>query len=241
MTYVDLSKLPKNHRPSWSPREAIAWGIQEVTYRHEFYGHLCDHFVGLCYGKSYSGFDSAIEHWYAIPWDQKSTSHNPPNGAVKYYGIGYYGHTTLVIRDGKEISNDVKRYGYIDIINWGEIESRWGANYLGWARPWFSSAIPNSGYARPELATVVDLSRIKTAARQHDHSYPFGTRHIQRALVAEKMLSKEHIPGRYGPLTTEAYSKWQRHLGFNGVAANGVPGEASLTRLGNQHGFKVKN
>lgn len=239
MTYVDLSKLPNDHRPVWSPREAVAWGIQEVSYRHEFYGHLCDHFVGLCYGKAYSGFYSAIQHWYDIPWTQKNTSNKPTNGALKFYSIGNYGHVTLVVRNGKEVSNDVKRYGYIDIINWGEIESHWGATYLGWSRPWFSSAIPNSIYSRPNLVTRVDLSRLKVAARQQDESYPFGTRQVQRALVAEKML-EEHRRGLYGPRTKDAYSRWQRHLGFSGSDANGIPGEVSLTKLGNQHGFKVK-
>jgi len=49
-----------------------------------------------------------------------------------------------------------------------------------------------------------------------------------------------HVLGQYGSATKEAYTKWQRHLGFKGSDANGIPGDVSLTRLGRQHGFKVK-
>ncbi|MGW3686524.1 hypothetical protein [Streptomyces sp. NPDC005125] len=36
-----------------------------------------------------------------------------------------------------------------------------------------------------------------------------------------------------------AYAAWQRHLGFRGSSADGIPGTASLTALGVKHGFAV--
>jgi hypothetical protein len=43
--------------------------------------------------------------------------------------------------------------------------------------------------------------------------------------------------GSFGSTTVTAYGKWQRHLGYTGADANGVPGKTSLTKLGQQTGL----
>ncbi|CAO0836098.1 hypothetical protein SMICM17S_06540 [Streptomyces microflavus] len=40
--------------------------------------------------------------------------------------------------------------------------------------------------------------------------------------------------------TKAAYAAWQRKLGYTGSAADGIPGRASLEKLGVKRGFKVK-
>ncbi|HEY5837180.1 MAG TPA: peptidoglycan-binding protein LysM, partial [Streptomyces sp.] len=45
--------------------------------------------------------------------------------------------------------------------------------------------------------------------------------------------------GSFGTRTRDAYAAWQRHCGYTGPAADGIPGKASLARLGEKHGFKV--
>lgn len=57
-----------------------------------------------------------------------------------------------------------------------------------------------------------------------------STRLIQRALRAKGY--RVNINGTYDRTTTAAYARYQRSLGYKGINANGVPGLASLTRLG---------
>jgi hypothetical protein len=40
-------------------------------------------------------------------------------------------------------------------------------------------------------------------------------------------------------MTVAVYAAWQRHLGYSGSAADGIPGQDSLSRLGTRHGFHV--
>jgi hypothetical protein len=93
---------------------------------------------------------------------------------------------------------------------------------------------------------VVDLSRLVAAARTDPAragalvSYG-GVRIVEAALVDEGLLAKRYLDGHYGSLTIRAYAAWQRRRGYSGAGADGIPGKASLTRLGKLHGFDVKD
>lgn len=87
---------------------------------------------------------------------------------------------------------------------------------------------------------IVKLSLLATAAVHGDRSYPDGTLTVQRALRKEGLLTPLYIPGRFGAGTRKAYARWQQRLGYSGGDANGIPGNASLTRLGNKRGFVVR-
>lgn len=62
---------------------------------------------------------------------------------------------------------------------------------------------------------------------------------VEAALVDAGYLAKAYSDGHFGTVTVQAYAKWQRHLGYSGTAADGIPGRASLTALGKEHGFTV--
>jgi hypothetical protein len=69
-----------------------------------------------------------------------------------------------------------------------------------------------------------------------------SSRIVQRALNIEfPNLPPLRVDGRFGPLTRERYSMWQKKLGLRGDAADGVPGPWSLNRLGAKHGFEVRD
>jgi len=95
---------------------------------------------------------------------------------------------------------------------------------------------------------VVDLSQLQAAARL-DPARPQGgttagsaddVRIVEAALVKAGLLSPAYAgDGSYGSLTVKAYAAWQRHLGYTGSDADGIPGLTSLTRLGARYGFKV--
>lgn len=98
----------------------------------------------------------------------------------------------------------------------------------------------------PPALPTVDLSNLVTAARrdpgapQGHTTHPGDVRLVEAALRAEGLLPASYASdGSYGSRTVSAYAAWQRHLGYTGQAANGIPGKASLTKLGAKHGFRV--
>lgn len=93
---------------------------------------------------------------------------------------------------------------------------------------------------------VVSLPKVVRAARRDRGRWSKTlprARHVkvvERALVAEGLLDRRWVDGRFGEATVEAYTSWQRRCGFTGAAADGVPGEASLAKLGDRRGFVVR-
>jgi hypothetical protein len=91
---------------------------------------------------------------------------------------------------------------------------------------------------------VVDLSKLIAAAKSNPSAAGTpvtysGVKTVEAALVNAGYLTKSYSDGHYGKATIDAYAKWQRHLGYTGSAADGIPGRASLERLGDKYGFKV--
>jgi hypothetical protein len=65
---------------------------------------------------------------------------------------------------------------------------------------------------------------------------------VQKALVLEGLLSDSDPHwgrGSFGSMTVSAYKAWQNRLGYVGADADGIPGQASLSRLGSKWGFHV--
>ncbi|MFF5001692.1 N-acetylmuramoyl-L-alanine amidase [Streptomyces phaeochromogenes] len=94
---------------------------------------------------------------------------------------------------------------------------------------------------------VVDLSQLVAAARSNPAAkgtpvtYP-GARTVEAALVDAGLLAKARLDGHFGEDTVAAYAAWQRSKAggsYQGKAADGIPGKASLTRLGDKYGFTV--
>lgn len=107
---------------------------------------------------------------------------------------------------------------------------------------WAGATVP-----APAPATVyVDLSNVIAAAKRDPRLSQGGTTHkadvlrVERALQREGLLAAMWADGSFGTKTREAYTKWQRRCGYSGTAADGIPGKASLTKLGARHGWKVK-
>ncbi|MFE9764608.1 N-acetylmuramoyl-L-alanine amidase [Streptomyces sp. NPDC005808] len=94
---------------------------------------------------------------------------------------------------------------------------------------------------------VVDLSKLVAAAKTNPKAAGTpvtysGVRTVEAALVDAGLLAKTYSDGHFGTTTVEAYAKWQRSKaggGYTGSAADGVPGKASLTKLGAKYGFTV--
>jgi len=98
--------------------------------------------------------------------------------------------------------------------------------------------------AKPKvsLAHVVYAARHDPAAAQGHTTYKAEVLIVEKALKAEGFLSAQYVDGSFGSLTVGAYARWQRSAaggGYIGDAADGIPGSASLKRLGAKHGFTV--
>lgn len=102
-------------------------------------------------------------------------------------------------------------------------------------------AAPKPRPVRP----VVDLSRLVAAARSDPPkrgtpvSYA-GVEIVEDALVKEGLLARSLADGHFGTATKAAYGLWQMRCGWRGDDADGIPGKASLTKLGKRRGFDVK-
>lgn len=116
-------------------------------------------------------------------------------------------------------------------------------------RPKYAAPTSSGGGGGSKPATrTVDLSKV-VAAAQRDSDRPQGgttsgasddVKIVEAALKAEGLLpSKYAADGSFGSLTVDAYAAWQRRCGYRGNDADGIPGRASLEKLGKKHGFKV--
>lgn len=96
----------------------------------------------------------------------------------------------------------------------------------------------------PPAKPVVDLSKLIAAARSNPSASGTpvtyaGVKTVEAALVDAGYLAKTRLDGHYGRDTVKAYAAWQRHLGYSGPAADGIPGMASLKKLGAKYHFDV--
>lgn len=107
-------------------------------------------------------------------------------------------------------------------------------------------AVPKPPPPKPVPKPHVDLSNLIAAATrdpkatQGHTTHPGDVRLVEAALKAEGLLPAKYAgDGSFGSKTVDAYAAWQRHLGYKGSDANGIPGKTSLTKLGARHGFTV--
>jgi hypothetical protein len=87
---------------------------------------------------------------------------------------------------------------------------------------------PNINMSRALLAAQVDPGRPGTG-------FTFRAKRsvirVERRLARRGLLPRRYVDGHFGSTTVSAYAAWQRRLGYSGLAANGLPGITSLTRL----------
>jgi len=79
--------------------------------------------------------------------------------------------------------------------------------------------------AGPSKGVTVHLSKLKFGKRNKD------VLAVKRALKARGFF-KGSLIKFFGPGLRNSYKRWQRHLGYSGKDADGIPGESSLQALG---------
>ncbi|MDX6742002.1 peptidoglycan-binding domain-containing protein [Actinocorallia sp. A-T 12471] len=117
------------------------------------------------------------------------------------------------------------------------------ASLVGGAGSSAVQAADGDGRALP----TVDMEAVVKAAqidpRRADSKLTPGAKAsvllVERALRDRKLLAAKWVDGYFGTTTVAAYAKFQKSLGYKGLAANGLPGKSSLAKLGAGR-FKVK-
>lgn len=84
-----------------------------------------------------------------------------------------------------------------------------------------------------DLSQLVHAARTDPGAKQGHQTYATGVRLVERALLELGYLTSKYAgDGSFGTTTAQAYAAWQRHLGYHGTDADGIPGNTSLKQLG---------
>jgi peptidoglycan hydrolase-like protein with peptidoglycan-binding domain len=100
--------------------------------------------------------------------------------------------------------------------------------------------LPSSGATTAAALPAVNMEATVLAAqidpRRADHTLTPGAKTsvmvVEKALQARHLLDAKWVDGYFGTETVSAYAAYQRSLGYTGLAANGLPGTTSLTKLG---------
>lgn len=101
-----------------------------------------------------------------------------------------------------------------------------------------TATTPTPAKPKVDLSRLVAAARTDPGARQGHVTYMTGTNLTEAALVKAGYLSTTYAgDGSFGTTTVTAYAKWQRHLGYTGAEADGIPGITSLTKLGAKTGL----
>lgn len=105
-------------------------------------------------------------------------------------------------------------------------------------KPGGTATTPTPAKPKVDLSRLVAAARTDPGARQGHVTYMTGTNLTEAALVKAGYLSTTYAgDGSFGTTTVTAYARWQRHLGYTGTDANGIPGITSLTKLGAKTGL----
>ncbi|MFJ4529058.1 peptidoglycan-binding protein LysM [Streptomyces nigrescens] len=150
-------------------------------------------------------------------------------------------------RDRSTWLSDSGHYGHCNVPG----NDHWDPGAISTAKLFAAAPKSSPGPTKPKPTTpakkTVDLSNVIAACRRDPGLPQGGTTHpadvklVEAALRSEGLLSAKYAAdGSFGSLTRTAYKAWQERLGYRGSDADGVPGMASLSRLGSRHGFGVK-
>lgn len=181
-------------------------------------------------GKNFRALMAAVRSW-GVPdvWPAGAlassySSNSPRNRTTWATRGGHYGHSNVPGND-----------------HWdpGNIDKAAIVRAAGDTTP--SKPAPKPTTPTVDLSNLVAAARRDPGLKQGGTTHPGDVRVVEAALRAEGLLSATYAgDGSFGTSTVTAYARWQRRLGYTGRDADGIPGKASLEKLGAKRGFKVK-
>lgn len=171
-----------------------------------------------------SKYPTASASWSAANTKRYVAPHDVPRGAPVWWtgGSSGAGHVAISVGGGYCLSTDWKRAGKIDYAKISDITSHWNLDYKGYTRE-----INDVTVWKPRSPVgIVRLKNLKP-----------GSRHADVKKVKQRLHQKGYkgfllSSNKFGSGLRRAYGKYQHRLGYEGTAANGVPGRTSLKKLG---------
>lgn len=95
---------------------------------------------------------------------------------------------------------------------------------------------PRAAAALPVVDMEATVKAAQIDPRRADSTLTPGAKAsvllVEKALQARGLLAAQWVDGYFGTTTVTAYTRFQQSLGYSGLAANGLPGRTSLTKLG---------
>ncbi|MFI0485320.1 peptidoglycan-binding protein [Actinomadura sp. 9N215] len=99
-----------------------------------------------------------------------------------------------------------------------------------------STALADGVAAQPTVNMEAVVKAAQIDPRRADDTLTPGAKtsvlQVEQALRDRELLDEKWVDGYFGTTTIAAYAKYQKSLGYTGIAASGLPGKASLTKLG---------
>lgn len=199
----------------------------------------CLVFVRFCF--NVGPRDGSAEIGFNQTEFRHGTDGTPPLGVPVWWTNGGSGHVALSTGDGSCYSTDILRHGKVDKVAISFITRQWGANYRGWTED-----VNGVRVYRPDAPSLpaVSLASVREAARKDQFLPPGQGLHktdvirVERALRKKDLKAAADVDGFAGTDFRRAYGKWQKKCDVP-RPFDGIPGIESLTRLGNEHGFRV--
>lgn len=214
--------------PGNAPRNGAEAIAQARTWSNN--GHYVG--VGYClktvreyYGVGAKYPDAAGSWQHAAHKRRVGGGRDVPRGVPVYWtgGSAGHGHIAISIGGGLCYSTDWKRSGRIDIASIDEITRRWGLHLEGYA--W-------------EVNDVVVWKPVPPSGRVRLSNLKFGKSNKDVLDVKRRLKKKGYkVKGilftrKFSTGLRNAYSLYQKRLGYRGHDANGIPGILSLKKLG---------
>lgn len=173
---------------------------------------MCDNFCGVMYGFSFSGYNTALDHWNQMPSrDKHPGSTSAPAGMLMFWGGGQ-GHVAISDGTGHVWSIDISGPGTVSRVPWTSIGAAWGKPYLGWSLPVFQgvewsgsviSGVDVSGYQSADFATSgLDFAVVK-ATEGTTYTNPVLAGQTARSRAAGLVTGFYHF-ARPGSMTAQA-------------------------------------
>lgn len=153
---------------------------------------------------------------------------NPAEHTLFTVGRDRQGHRLAV-------STDAGPGHTIALVRLAELSDAWGP-LIGWVEDFDGQRV---WIPRPmiKIANVRDSALHERDERGDPPLHPIAVGVVERALVAERLLSPRFVNGYFGPRKRHAYAVWQKRTGS---LETGIPSLADLSRLGIRHGFDVR-
>jgi hypothetical protein len=201
--------------------------------------------------------DTGVSNAFKDAWIKHVQAAAPHNRVLMYGNREFWLHrdTTSFAGDGLWIADPGAPAGHPRVEHPWTVHQYSDANALDRNVANFASTValrtwaakgttpkPPAPPAKPhvDLSNLIAAAKADPKAKQGHTTHPADVRLVEAALKAEGLLAAAYAgDGSYGTRTVAAYAAWQHRCGYTGTAADGIPGKASLTRLGQRHGFTV--